>query len=297
LKVLDKAKVRRFSQRARYMLSGLGGRFTQHASCPSCGNTGGRICDRKWFYTLIECQACLLLYRFPVESPGEMLDFYTTAYSEPAATDLPDEKKLKELLETGFKGSEKDFSYHSSILRALKVPVNGTILDFGANWGYASWQFARAGFDVTSFEISKPRAAFGKKLGLTIHTDIDTVGGNFDAVYSCHVLEHTSNPRDVLLNQLSLVKPGGLVAAHTPNGSESLRLNNHASFHRSWGQVHPVLLSDGFVQNVAGSRPYIITSDDRPEILSDWDGVSQIKHSTDQLGFFFAIRAHADNRR
>jgi 2-polyprenyl-3-methyl-5-hydroxy-6-metoxy-1,4-benzoquinol methylase len=220
-----------------------------------------------------------------------MADFYDVGYSEPQARELPDDKKLNELLETGFKGSDKDFAYHSSILRALKVPVNGRILDFGANWGYSSWQFARAGFDVTSFEISKPMAAFGGKLGLTIHTNIDKVGRGFDAVYSCHVLEHTPDPRAILFKQLSLVKPGGLVAAHTPNGSENYRMNSKTNFHLAWGQAHPVLLTDDFVQSVAGPLAYIITSDDRPETLTDWDGVSQVKQQTNEAGLFFAIRA------
>ena len=79
-----------------------------------------------------------------MESPQAMSDFYDVGYSEPGrATELPDEKRLSELLETGFKGSEADFTYTSSILRALKVPLNGRLLDFGASWGYASWQFAR----------------------------------------------------------------------------------------------------------------------------------------------------------
>jgi SAM-dependent methyltransferase len=223
-----------------------------------------------------------------------MSDFYDVGYSEPGlTTELPDEKQLSELLESEFKGTQKDFTYHLSILSALKVPAHGRVLDYGANWGYASWQFARAGFDVKSFEISKPRAAFGKKLRLTIHTDINEVGQGFDVVYSCHVLEHTPNPREVLLKQLSLVKPGGLVAAHTPHGSKGFRLNNYAVFHRVWGKVHPVLVTDGFVQRFAGSLPYIVTSDDRPENLANWDGVSQVKEPTDEAGFFFAIRASA----
>ena len=46
------------------------------------------------------------------------------------------------------------------------------------------------------------------------------------------------------------------------------------------------------MQSVAGSLPYIVTSDDRPEKLANWDGVSQVKQSTDEAGFFFAIRAN-----
>ncbi len=287
-------KMMSFSQRITYMLSGLAGRANQWPSCPACGDPGGRTRDRKWFHSLIECQECRLLYRFPVESPQSTSDFYNVGYREPGlTTELPDEKELGTLLETGFKSSEKDFSYHSSILKALNVPENGTILDFGASWGYASWQFARAGFDVKSFEIAKPRAAYGTKLGLTINTDIDEVGQAFDVVYSCHVLEHIPNPRDALFKQLSLVKPGGLVAAHTPNGSKDFQLNDYRRFHRMWGRVHPVLLSDCFVQHVAGSLAYICTSDDRPENLETWDRISQVKQPTDAAGLFFAIRTNA----
>ena len=136
-----------FSRRLAYMLSGLTGRIIQqHPSCLVCGHSAGCTRDRKWFHTLIECRACLLLYRFPMEPPQAISDFYVIEYSQPGlTTELPDDRQLSELLATEFKGSEKDFTYHSSILRVLKVPVNGRILAFGANWGYASWQFARAG--------------------------------------------------------------------------------------------------------------------------------------------------------
>src|SRR5262245_61530838 len=117
--------MKHFSRRVTYMLSGLVGRLTQQGSCPACGNSGGRTVDHKWFHTLIECQTCLLLYRFPVESLQAMSDFYDVGYSDPQATDLPDDKKLSEMLESRFKGSDKDFTYHSSILSALKLPLNG----------------------------------------------------------------------------------------------------------------------------------------------------------------------------
>ena len=264
----------------------------QRPSCPACGDRCGRIRDRKWFHTLIECQNCMLLYRFPMEPPQDISDFYNVGYAEPGlTTELPNDNQLSELLDVNFKGSEKDFTRHISIFSALKVPTNAKILDFGANWGYASWQFARAEFDVKSFEISHRRAAYGEKLGLTIHTNIHEVGRDFDVVYSCHVLEHIPNARGVLLNQLSLLKPGGLVVAHTPNGSNDFQLNNYSIFHRIWGRVHPVLLTDRFVQNVAGSLPYICTSDDRPENLANWDRVSQIKQPTNEVGLFFAIQA------
>jgi hypothetical protein len=56
---------------SRRIGSGLAGRFTQHA-CDS----GRSILDRKWFHTLVEYQKCMLLYRFPAESPQARSDFY-----------------------------------------------------------------------------------------------------------------------------------------------------------------------------------------------------------------------------
>jgi 2-polyprenyl-3-methyl-5-hydroxy-6-metoxy-1,4-benzoquinol methylase len=73
-------------------------------------------------------------------------------------------------------------------------------------------------------------AAFADKIGVKVHTSIENVGKGFDAVYSCHVLEHTPNPRKVILDQLSLVKPGGIVIGHTPNGSKHFSISERTSF-------------------------------------------------------------------
>ena len=273
-----------------YLVSGLTGRLSTSAACPACGDCNGRLIARKWFHSLLECPNCRLLHRYPVESQQHIDDLYDHGYEEPGlTTQLPSDDALEQLVTTGFKGSPKDFSYHASILSALGLAAGGRLLDYGANWGYASWQFARHGFDVTSFEISRPRAAYGRKLGLAIETEIARVGTGFDMVYSCHVLEHTPNPRTVLLEQLDLVKPGGLVVAHTPNGS-ALHRQSSPGFNLTWGYVHPVLLTDDFVRHVAGARPYLVGSDDRPENVKTWDRATQLSQPADDSGLFLVIR-------
>ena len=221
-----------------------------------------------------------------------MAEMYDGGYAQPGlTTELPDAAKLAQLLETEFRNSEKDFRHHISIFRALQLGNGSRLLDYGANWGYASWQFARAGFDVSSFEISKPRAAFGSKLGLTIHTDIASVGAGFDAVYSSHVLEHTSNPAAVLREQLTLVKPNGLVIAHTPSGSAAFQESDQRGFHLIWGKVHPVLLTETFVRKLAKKQSFLITSDDRPESIATWDRASQKVEPVNTSNLFFVVRS------
>ena len=223
-----------FEDRVAYLISGITGRFYQSTACPACKSTNGSVCDRKWFHSLIECRSCGLLHRFPAETEDWAISFYNEGYEEPQATRLPNDDELTELLRNSFKGTDKDFTYHSAILKALGI--RGRILDYGANWGYASWQFARSGFDVVSYEISQKMAEFGKKkLGVSIETDINRVGADFDAVYSSHVLEHIQDPKSAIAKQLSLVKPGGLVVAHTPNGSRAYRTRS-PNFSLAWGK-------------------------------------------------------------
>jgi hypothetical protein len=109
-------------------------------------------------------------------------------------------------------------------------------------------------------------------------------------VYSSHVLEHVSNPTATLYQQLSMIREGGLEVAHTPKGSAAYRQRNNQTFHRIWGQVHPVLLSDSFVANACARYHYLITSDDRPEEVRKWDQSSQMINECSQSGFFFAVK-------
>lgn len=274
-----------------YMLSGLTGRWQSPCICPSCQCHVSTTVDRKFFHSLKECQECHLVFRYPTESAPVMAAFYQQAYAEPGiTTELPDSATLNHLLKTNFQGSAKDFSHHLTVLQALGLQPGSRLLDYGANWGYMTWQFQKAGIDVTAFEISEPRAAFGRELVLTIHTTLDTVGKDFDMVYSCHVLEHVPDPAATLRQQFELVRPGGLVVAHTPNGSARHRAKHPDQFHHTWGKVHPVLLTDQFVARLAGNRPFLISSDDQQLPLANWDQQSQQIHDTSGGGFFFVIR-------
>lgn len=247
--------------------------------------------DKKFFHSLLQCGECHLIYRFPTENASGMDAFYQESYAEPGlTTELPDAATLARLLETKFKGSGKDFSYHIAVLGALGLKDGGRILDYGANWGYMTWQFQQAGFDVSAYEISVPRANYGLKLGIDVKTQIQDVGGDFDMVYSCHVLEHVPDPAATIREHLALLKPGGLVVAHTPNGCRSFREKHYSLFHQTWGQVHPVLLTDDFIAHVAGNRPYFVSSNDAPESMSLWDQQSQVRQDVSEPGFIFVIR-------
>ncbi|MCC6475357.1 MAG: methyltransferase domain-containing protein, partial [Burkholderiales bacterium] len=228
----------------KYLLSGLTNRLTHRRRCPVCQGTIGVPVDRKFFHSLLECQGCGILYRYPSETQAQMDDYFQTDFDFPdLTTQLPPEPELSRLLETNFADTVKNASRVVALLAGLGLGPGARLLDYGASWGYQTYQFKKARFEVESFEISKPRAALGKKIGLHIESDIGRIGTGFDAVYSGHVLQHINDPLSVLRWMVSRCRPGGFVLAFTPNGSAEHRAGNFGQLHAHWGLMHPVLLT------------------------------------------------------
>jgi 2-polyprenyl-3-methyl-5-hydroxy-6-metoxy-1,4-benzoquinol methylase len=220
--------------------------------CPNCGSTHHEVIDRKYLIAeLRRCEACKLLYRAPTDSDQENKAYYQTSYTEGFTTELPDEAALKRLLESSFAGTEKSYADYVRVLSSLGTKRGARVFDYGCSWGYGSWQLAQAGFAVSAFEISRPRASFAReKLGIDC-TDVlpraELVGGqaqSFDVFFSAHVLEHVPSPGKVIALAKALVKPGGLFVAFTPNGSAQHRAVNPIGWHTLWGKVHPNLLDE-----------------------------------------------------
>lgn len=219
-----------------------------------------------------------------------MHEFYQEQYTQPGlTTDLPTPDELARLLDANFKGSGKDFSAAIRFLRALGVQDGARLLDYGSNWGYGAYQYAKAGFDTQAFEISKARAQYGENLGIEIATRLSDIEGDFDVCFSSHVLEHVPDPAASIQEQLDRTRKGGIVVATTPNGSAARHKADRYHFDKNWGQVHPVLLSDIFVKNVAGDQPYFITSGTNFPTSFSWSPNEQLVEDTSGSDLFFAI--------
>ncbi len=277
-----------------YVLGGALDRIGSRPACPACDGSEFSVVDRKGFHALHSCESCGLLFRHPRESDSRMLGFYQKAYRSGMTTDLPGGEALAELLATKFEGTEKSARRTIETLRAAGVEPGARVLDFGASWGYTAWQLRDAGYRADAFEVSVPRAEFGKRLGLDIETRLDALGTGYDAVYSGHVLEHVPNPADSIRAQIGLVRPGGVVIAYTPNGSAAWRAHNPPSFHRKWGQVHPVLLTERFVGCTAAPHACFVDTSGDLARLAEWDGTEDMVAETHGWELLFAIRRRTE---
>ena len=283
----------------RYLLRCLRWRLTSSLqSCPVCTGTRGDTLDRKFGITsLVDCSDCGLLYRRPQEPSTFADDFYQEEYVSSLATVMPDDAEIERLVSTEFLGSEKWFGDKIQLLKTLGIEEGAQVLDYGASWGYGVWQLQRAGYKAMGLELSRPRACFGtEKLNVKIETDENLLKeGAYDAVFSNHVLEHIPNVAKPLRSIERLLKPGGLMVAFVPNGSNACRTVNSERFHSNWGRLHPIYLNDVFLRRqlrqssyrLAAKRYDTCVSD---KLLGEWRGEGVSVGELEENELLIAVR-------
>lgn len=103
----------------------------------------------------------------------------------------------------------------------------------------------------------------------------------FDLCFSSHVLEHVPDPWASIEQQLSMLKDGGYLIAVFPHGSDEFRNADKWRFHKIWGRVHPVLITDKFLDGKLSKYPryYGSFTPQLAEDLKAWDRKSFRKGS------------------
>lgn len=221
-------------------------------TCPFCHHNEANILGRK--YVLVQLRKCLncgLMFRFPKEQTEENLRFYQSDYKEGLTTDLPNELELKRLLDNKFQGTPKDFSAKINLVRSYLS--TGKVLDYGCSWGYGVWQFKQAGYEITGFEISQPRADFGRRsLGVDIISQQEEINNlddqSFDIIFTSHVIEHLPDISNLFTLFHKLLKPGCILAIFVPNcnGCDSSTVfNQKKSF--AFGEKHTIAYDSSFL--------------------------------------------------
>jgi SAM-dependent methyltransferase len=249
--------------------------YRSKKTCPSCGSCAGNIIDRKYIFTsLIECRDCHLYYRHPIENPQRAKKFYESNYTQDdgITTKLPDISHLNHWMANNFCDSPKNATVHLSVITNIFPDLKGKkIVDYGASWGYTSFQFKAAGMLVNGYEMSNRRASYAQRLGLDIKVDETLIPNENDIFYSSHVLEHVPSIPRVVEIARKVLKRNGVFIAFFPNGSEEFRKISPKSFHSLWGLVHPNYLNPEYLANLFADVPYYIQSSPyNGKAISEW---------------------------
>ena len=265
-----------FKDRIKYLGSSIVKQMTGWKSiCPYCKSNvkSGAVVDTKYGFTrLVECPGCKMLVRVPTDAISSSREFYQEAYSQEYTTDCPKPEVLQQLIAENFKDSTRDYSRYINFFKFLGVKDDARILDFGCSWGYGLYQFRKAGYNAEGFEVSLPRARYGKEMmSLPIYSSVKDLKGKYDVIFSSHVLEHLPDFTEINNLYENQLESTGKFIAITPNGSKDFRESFQTSFHQLWGKVHPVLLNDAFVKsNFSKDLVYLDAWDSHtPKFLKD----------------------------
>lgn len=193
----------------------------QDKDCPHCGNSNTLLVGTKGLILQLRmCVSCALCFRWPKDSVEENYDFYNHKYREGGITvDLPSPAKLKSMMASSFGNTGKDFKDRINLLKQYRD--SGSLLDYGASWGYVAYQLQRAGYEVIGFEIDGRRAEYGHKcLNLHMISDVEKLlemKETFDIILTSHVLEHLPDLKSIFTNFYTLLCAKGLLCIFVPN--------------------------------------------------------------------------------
>jgi len=154
----------------------------------------------------VKCQKCQLVYTNPIEKESKI----TGDYSRMKSLDAP-------IIREGRLHATK------SQVHLIKKHSNGTnLLGVGCGEGFFLFNASNAGYRTKGIELSRDAVAYGiSKFGLDIEAkafeELQLPENCFDVVTLWQVLEHLPHPLETLKEAHRILKPGGLIAASTPD--------------------------------------------------------------------------------
>ena len=204
-----------------------------------------------------QCASCGFQQIAPMPTQRELNALYESHYNFGGQTDsLYTRLREKFLLSSVYRLWTKvdgDVGFHSRRGR-------GRLLDVGCNEGRSLRIFARNGFEyLEGLEVNENAAAVARKAGFTVYTcliESFVPAKPYDVAILSNVLEHSLDPRKMLMDVRRVLAPGGEIWISLPNNQSWLRevfgrswINWHVPFHISHfsvGTLKKLLAETGF---------------------------------------------------
>jgi SAM-dependent methyltransferase len=184
-------------------------------SCPICRCVRGRAFlsapdrfhRRETIYQLVQCASCSLVWLRNPPELEQMAYHYGAEYHDTIRT-------------AGETRLEKRWRYPRK--RILEMAQGGALLDIGCSTGGFLRTFKGADWKLFGVEISpeqaqRAEASSGAQVFVGGVLDAPFSASSFDVITGFHVLEHISDPHNVVTTLWKWLKPGGILYLHVPN--------------------------------------------------------------------------------
>ena len=180
---------------------------------------------------IVKCKECDLIYCSPRNINESMLDIYENNYWQDyqltvGELDIVDRVSDFEMISKERVGFIKE------------QKTNGKFLDVGCSQGFLVYEAKKSGFDaygidLNNFDIENGIKKYDVKLEKSFLSDYEE--NNFDVITSFNVIEHVSNPVDMLIQKKERLSNDGIIVI----GTHDVECENHITEKENWKHIIP----------------------------------------------------------
>lgn len=153
----------------------------------------------------------------------------------------PDGKKRKLINEEKYKLSQLKI-INQFLTKELKKKKR-KILDFGCGYGWLLKNLNKKYWDKFGIEINKNAREVAKKNGIKTSKFINNFKKKLDVAMLIHVIEHLSNPVNILKKIVKLIKKNGYLIIETPDFDSGMARKYNLKFRLLHDKTHISLFS------------------------------------------------------
>ena len=185
-------------------------------------------------FEIRRCLHCGFEQTFPVPTLSKLTELYEAHYNFGGESDTMytrlRERFLFSFLHRMWAWIDGDVAFHQQ-------RGTGRLLDIGCNEGRGLRLYARNGFQADGLELNENAARVARAAGFDVNTCLleeFEPATRYDVAVLSNVLEHSLEPRQMLLDVYRILSPGGQIWISCPNSESWLR----KAFGRSWINWH-----------------------------------------------------------
>ena len=209
--------------------------FLLYRVCPICSHDQSIFKYEKDSFNIVECKTCKVDYVNPIFNEEKYIEIYQSPDYQNIVKKLGEESHVYRKNRFGEERANFIEQYHDSSL-------NKNSLEIGCSTGFAIESLKERGWNATGLELNPSAVRFGKEKGLDIYnTTLEKFKTKikYSAITMYDVLEHLSNPREILLQAKDLLEKDGNIFIYVPNyNSATTQLLGVENAHFIWPTHH-----------------------------------------------------------
>jgi len=191
----------------------------------------GKVIYKRERFEIIDCSSCGFIHLNPIPREDELKKFYEMQYYQEKRDKIGVPEKIIREKPWYEKVVWKD------MLDAFNAKIKGlqghpkSLLDIGCGNGYFLKYMQENGWEVIGIEPSLTACEYARSLNVKVYNmTIEEFKTEFkkqrffDAINLSYVLEHSSNPKEVLEICRDILKNNGVMCVAVPNDFNSLQL-------------------------------------------------------------------------